>query len=152
MRSRIVPSFLSCLQSTDGVAAIELAVLAPLLLFTFVCITDLGLGVYANMQVDNAAQYGAQYAMTNGYDASAISSAVKSTSDIDLNVTPTSFCGCPGATGVAQVSLCNVQCSDGSMPGTFVTVTVTHNYTTLLPYPGIPSLFALHSQSTVRVK
>jgi Flp pilus assembly protein TadG len=134
-----------------GVVAVELAVLAPLLMLAFVCITDLGLGIYANMQVDSAAQYGVQYAVTNGYDASAIRSAVKSTSDIDLNVAPTSFCGCPGTSGVAQ-SLCNLQCSDGSTPGTFVTVTVAHDYVTLLPYPGIPPRFALSSQSTVRLK
>jgi Flp pilus assembly protein TadG len=137
----------------SGVAAIEFAFIGPLLVLMFVCLTDLGLGIYAKMQVNNAAQYGAQYALVNGYDASAITAAVKSSSDVgSLTVTPSSFCGCPGANGVLPTLTCGIGCTDGSTPGTYVRVSVTHSYATLIPYPGLPANFTLTSKSTARLK
>src|SRR5438477_2371103 len=127
------PSFLkvfglawAAARENSGVAAIEFAVIVPLLLLLFVCITDLGLGVYQNMQVGIAAQYGAQYALVNGYDANAISSAVTNSSDLALGVTSTTFCGCPGGgNGIVQVTgsgACKANCNDGSAAGTYVKV------------------------------
>ena len=137
----------------SGVVAIEFAFIAPLLVLMFVCLADLGLGIYAKMQVNNAAQYGAQYALVNGYDASAITAAVKSSSDVgSLTVTPSSICGCPGANGVLPTLTCGIGCTDGSTPGTYVRVSVTHSYATLIPYPGLPANFTLTSKSTARLK
>ena len=142
-----------CLRDRSGVGAIEFAIIAPLLVFMFVALADLGLGIYQKMQVDGAAQYGAQYALVNGYDSSAITSAVKSSTDLSpLTVTPASYYGCPGSNGVLpQVGTAGL-CSDASTSGSFVRVSVTHTYTTLIPYPGLPSSFTLSSQSTVRLK
>src|SRR5215469_2662304 len=145
--------FRTCMRDSGGVAAIDFAVMAGLLMLIFILLTDLGLGVSAKMQVENAAQYGAQYAFNNGYDASAIQSAVESSSNLaELNVTPTSFCGCPGGSGVTSQSDCATPCGDGSTPGEFVSVLVTHTYVPILPYPGLQSGYALSSQSTVRLK
>ena len=56
----------------DGVAAIELSIIAPMLVLALVCTADLGLGIYRNMQVQNAAQAGAEYAVTHGFVADSI--------------------------------------------------------------------------------
>jgi hypothetical protein len=142
-----------CLRDRRGIAAIEFAIIAPMLVVMFICLTDLGLGIYANMQVDSAAQFGAQYALINGFDPDSITSAVKSSAEIsDLNVVPATFCGCPGANGVNPSLACGLKCGDGSAAGSFVRVSVTHAYTTIIPYPGLPASFALASQSTVRLK
>jgi Flp pilus assembly protein TadG len=142
-----------CLRDKSGVGAIEFAVIAPLLILMLVGMSDLGLGIYANMQVDGAAQYGAQYALVNGYDPSAITSAVKTSTDLSpLTVTPSQFPGCAGSNGVMLQAMSGGVCGDGSNSGTFVRVSVTHSYTTLIPYPGMPSSFTLSSQSTVRLK
>ena len=137
----------------SGVGAIEFAIIAPVLIFMFVALADLGIGIYENMQVDSAAQYGAQYALVNGYDTNAIKSAVQSSTDLSpLTVTPISFAGCPGANGVTPSLITGMPCSDGSTAGNFARVSVSHTYTTLIPYPGLPSSFNLSSQSTVRLK
>jgi hypothetical protein len=150
---RFVAASQNCVRDGGGIAAIEFAVIAPVLVLMFMCLTDLGLGISAKMQVDNAAQYGAQYALANGYNASAIISAVKNSSDMTpLTVTSTLICGCPGANGVLPRLSCGVACPDGSMPGSFAHVSVTHTYVTLLPYPVLPSSFNLASQSTVRLQ
>src|SRR5438477_8583921 len=154
------PSFLkvfwlawAAAREKSGVAAIEFAVIVPVLLLLFVCITDLGLGVYQNMQVGIAAQYGAQYALVNGYDSNAIVSAVKNSSDLALGVTATTFCGCAGGgTGVIQAGTCKANCNDGSATGSYARVTVTHTYSTLLPYPWLPTSYALAARSTIRLQ
>ena len=59
----------------SGAAAIELALLAPVLTVMMVSVIDIGFGIYRKMQVENAAQAGAHYATRNGFDANAISNA-----------------------------------------------------------------------------
>jgi Flp pilus assembly protein TadG len=49
-----------------GVAAVEFALLMPILALFFVFVVDLGLGFYRTMQVQNAAAMGAQYAAVHG--------------------------------------------------------------------------------------
>jgi Flp pilus assembly protein TadG len=153
LSERFVATSQDCVHDGSGIAAIEFAVIAPVLILIFICLADLGLGISAKMQVDNAAQYGAQYALTNGYNASAITAAVKNSSDMsNLNVAPALICGCPGQNGVLPRISCVSPCADGSTPGSYARVSVTHTYVTLLPYPGLPSSFNLASQSTVRLQ
>jgi hypothetical protein len=119
-----------------------------------VCAVDLGLGTYRNMQVQAAAQAGAQYAMVHGFNPSAVASAVTgATTYADLTVTPapSQFCGCPSAAGVA-VNACNASCPEGGASGTYVTVSAQATYTPLLPYPLLPGAFNLTAQSTVRTQ
>ena len=70
---------------------------APVLTLMMVSVIDIGMGVHRKMQVEDAAQVGAQYAMRNGFDANAISNAViKATnfSAIVASPAPVQFCGC----------------------------------------------------------
>src|SRR5215510_13370220 len=59
-----------------GAVAVEFGLVATILVALTVCTADLGLGFYRYMQVQNAAQAGAQYAILRGYSSTAISSAV----------------------------------------------------------------------------
>src|SRR5262249_31016568 len=61
-----------------GVAAIEFAVIMPVLIILMVASFDLGTGFYRKMQVQNSAQAGAVYAMLHGFSSSSITSAVTS--------------------------------------------------------------------------
>lgn len=140
--------------ASRGVAAIEFAVVAPMLVAMAIGMVDLGYGVYRGMQVQNAAQAGAQYAVMHGFNAIAIASAITSAtgySDIAAAPTPSQFCGCP-TSGAVSTATCNSACSDGTLAGTYVTASAQATYTTLLPYPLLPSSFTLASQSTVRTQ
>jgi Flp pilus assembly protein TadG len=141
-------------EDARGVAAVELAILAPLLALMALCTIDLGLGIFCNMQVQNAAQSGAQYAILHGFDQSSISSAVQSasnSSDITASPAPSQFCGCSTSTTINSVS-CGSTCSGGGTPGTYVTVSAQRTYTPLLSYPLIPPSFTLTAQATVRIQ
>src|SRR5260370_37518014 len=61
---------------TSGVAAVEFGIVVPILMLMVVATADIGVGLYSKMQVEDAAQAGAAWAIKNGFDASAISNAV----------------------------------------------------------------------------
>jgi Flp pilus assembly protein TadG len=151
---RSVPRFLHGRDGTRATAVIEFSFIAPVVVLMMVCAVDLGLGTYRNMQVQMAAQAGAQYAMVHGFNPGAVASAVTgATTYTDVTVTPapSQFCGCTSAAGVA-VNACNASCPEGGAPGTYVIVSAQATYTPLLPYPLLPAAFNLTAQSTVRTQ
>lgn len=137
-----------------GVAAIEFAAMGSVMCMLLVLGGDLGMGFYSDLQVQNAAQAGAEYAAVHGFDATAISNVVAkagSSSDINASPAPVEFCGCPGSSGVSTVT-CGTNCTDGLTAGTYVTVSATRTYTTIVPYPGFPPSFVQNASSTVRIQ
>jgi Flp pilus assembly protein TadG len=126
--------------------------IAPMLIGLAVATVDLGLGVYTDTQLANAAHSGASYAVQYSYDPNAMTAAAQaSTSLKNVNVTSAQFCGCPTTTGVSATT-CGATCSDGLTAGTFAQVVATKQYATLLSYPGIPATLRLSKQATVRIQ
>ena len=139
---------------TAGAAAVEFAILSTLLVLMMVAIIDLGMGLYRGIQVRNAAQAGAAYAMAKGYDASSITSAVlnaTSFSQVSASPAPTQFCGCPTTAGITTVT-CGSTCVGGSASGTYVTSSAAGSYTTLINYPLFSNTFNYAIQATVRIQ
>src|SRR5215471_19774038 len=64
------------LDAREGNAVIEFSIAAPVLAVILVPLIDIGMAVYQQMQVQDAAQAGAQYAMAHGWNSSSIQSAV----------------------------------------------------------------------------
>lgn len=142
------------LRDRRGASAVEFAVALPVLVGILIPTTDLGMGFYTQMQVQDAAQAGAQYAVLHGWDSTAIQNAVTSAtalSTITASPAPTQSCGCASGTSITTVG-CNASCPDGSTPGSYVTVNAQAPYTTLIPYPGIASSFTVTAQSAVRIQ
>jgi Flp pilus assembly protein TadG len=141
-------------EGVRGAISIEFAVIAPTLVLMLICVLDLGMGIYRKMQVQNAAQAGAAYAVLHGFAANSIENAVTSATSfagLSASPAPSEFCGCPSSSGVATAT-CASTCSGGSSPGTYVTVSSQGTYATLLAYPGLPNSYTLSAQSTVRIK
>ena len=154
LRDLLHRSFLQLVDCVQGIAAIEFAFIVPVLLIMSIATFDLGEGAYRDMQVQNAAQAGAEYAIAHGFDATSISNAVKSATSfagIGVSPAPNQFCGCASSTGISSVS-CNSKCPNGLGPGTYVTVSTQGTYTTIIPYPMMPSSFTFKAQSTARIQ
>lgn len=137
-----------------GAAAAEFALVVPLLALMVILSVDIGMGVFSKMQVEDAAQAGAQYAILHGFDSTSISSAVTSAtnnSGISASPAPSQFCGCPSLTGVTSTS-CSSICSTGNAPGTYVTVSAQGSYSTLVNYAIVPTNYTFNAQSTVRLQ
>lgn len=146
-------------RNCEGTSAIELALILPVIAAMIVPLTDLGMGAYAKMQVQNAAQAGAEYAAKNassGFNATNISTAVTNATGmggISANPAPSESCACVSGTTITDTTAppCSTGCASGS-EGIFVTVNAQATYTTLFPYPGIASPLTLNATSVVRVQ
>ena len=142
----------------DGTAAIELALLSPLLVIMLTGLIEIGMGAFESMQVQAAAEAGALYAVNNGTtDLEKIRLAVTSATGT-LGITapvPVVFCGCPVATGVTgQGSDCATLCADGRPPGKYVQVNALISRTELLslPYLSLPLPASFTGKSVVRTQ
>ncbi len=138
----------------SGVAAVEFALIGPLLILAAVCTIDLGMGMHRKMQVQTAAQTGAEYATTHGFDASAITAVTTSATSltgIAASPAPARFCGCPTSTGISAAA-CESTCAAGQMAGTYVRVSAQSSYTPILPYPMLPATYDFTAQATVRIQ
>ena len=147
-------SVLSAVAAIDGLAGIEFAFLAPVLLMLTLCTVDLGIAAYDAMQVENAAQAGSEYAAVHGYNVSSISHVITSANDLaglTASPAPTEFCGCPSGSTVSTIT-CGSNCADGTYAGTYVTASATATYTTLLHYPMLPASFTFVNNATARIQ
>lgn len=143
-------------QNASGV--VEFAFLSPLLIMMAFLTIDLGLGGYSQMQVQNAAQAGAEYALYNfnyqGYNSQNTMSAVTSAtsnSGISASPAPVQFSGCVNNGTISTVSSGTV-CNNGQEAGTYVSVYSTVTYAPLVSYAGISGSYVLKGQATVRVQ
>ena len=137
-----------------GNAAVEFALVAPMLAAALVAMIDLGIGFYEKMEVENAAQAGAEYAIARGWNATSVANAVTASGTlaaISATPAPTQSCGCASGTTVAAAS-CGSVCPSGAAAGTYVTVNAQAQYKTILSYPGLKSPMTLSAQSIVRLQ
>ena len=126
-------------RSTSGVAAIELGLIAPVLLALLLGILDFGMAYWEQMQVVNAADAGTQWAMQNGYNATNISATAQNATYLPLSssdVQAVNVCGCPTSSGVAMYA-CTATCPDGSTPSQYYRVTTHICYKTIFTWPGL---------------
>jgi Flp pilus assembly protein TadG len=138
----------------SGATAVEFGLVAAMFCFLVVGLTDFGMSYWQKIQVGNAARAGAQYAMINGWNQTAITTAVTSAtglSSISALPAPTQACGCPSASSGIVSATCGVTCTGGGTAGTYVTISARASYSPLLSYPGIASSFALTATNTLRI-
>ncbi len=154
--SRPAAGFRACAR---GSVAIELALLAPVLVALLIGSVDFGTYIYKTMQLQSASRAGAQYAIQSGgnaEDTAGISAAVlASSTDLEAGITITSaaFCVCAdGSEEAVDASTgCNNTCTADQFSALSVRVTVTNTYTPIFPYPGIPDSILLEGSTSMRV-
>jgi Flp pilus assembly protein TadG len=147
-----------------GVAAIELAMVSPLLATGVLGAGELGISILRETQVQLAAQAGIDYAIAHGASPTNPANAtyISNISNAILNATtytsitatppPSQFCGCASATGVT-VANCGSTCSpSGFTAGTYVTSSAQALFSPIIPNPWQKSTVKLASQATVRIQ
>jgi hypothetical protein len=135
----------------EGSAAIEFAMIMPIVVAMLVLIFDLGTGGYTKARVQSAAQAGTTYVETHGWNHRGIVLAVRDATDLPaVNVQAALSCGCIGGTDIVDEP-CGSTCPSGGPAGVYVRVTASSVYTPLIPYPGIDRSMTLSASSIVRV-
>lgn len=144
--------------ATDGVSTIEFALIASMLATLAVGLLDLGMGLWQQMEVGNAARAGAEYAAVHGWgvDGSAIQTAATSATSLgSVSATPSQVCGCPNATSgvtwTGQSPPCTTTCADGSSPNNYISVSTRASYALVVPFPGVNSPISLTASAVARM-
>ena len=138
----------------DGVAILELALIAPFLILLAIGIIEIGVYTRDAMEVGNAAragvQYGAQSTATSN-DAPGISAAAKSDANevTGLNVTSNLFCACHKTPGT-HVANCTPtpSCAKGDHFDMSISVTASNSFSALVSVPAIPSTITIARTAT----
>jgi Flp pilus assembly protein TadG len=136
-----------------GVAALEFAFIAPVLLLLLAGLVEIGYRMFESMQVQNSAEAGALYVSLHGWNSAAISAAVVNatgTSGMTATPAPTQFCGCPAAGAITPTS-CGSTCSGGAAAGAYVKVNASLVHQAILPYSGLTLPTTLTGSAIVRL-
>jgi Flp pilus assembly protein TadG len=134
----------ACWKNTQGLIAVEFALLAPVLVVMLLGLGDYVLGFSALIQLRNAVEAGASYCLHNGAGsctpsvvagiASAATGLAVPTGRVSLSLSY----GCATASGVTLQASSAVNCSGGYAPGQYATVGGGYDYVTTLGGVTIP--------------
>ena len=134
-------------QARDGVAALEFALVAPLLILLLGGAVSLGDALRVRIAVGNAARAGAAWAQLNGFDANGIAAAARAATALTgVGVTATASaatCTNPASLLLAPAGGLALCPATGIPPGTYVSVATTVAYTYVIPLPGLPTTLSL---------
>jgi Flp pilus assembly protein TadG len=140
-------------RSRDGAAAVEFALLAPLLALMLAGLIDVSRLVEATLQVRAAAQAGAAYARAHGWDATAIAAAVTAATPLAASATPAPQTTTACVAGGAIIATAGTTCASGAKPGQFITVSASAPFKALVPGPHRLALPAqVTAQAVVRTR
>jgi TadE-like protein len=129
--------------ATDGLGAVEFGFIAPFLLLMLLGIADFGIGFWQQMEIANAADAGAQYAMANPFNKDSIRNIARNAtnlSSVQVDPEPTQICGCATSVGVISgfgVYPACLSCPDGTAAKGYVIVNTRICYKTLFTWPGL---------------
>ncbi len=134
-----------------GGAAVELAVVFPMIVLLVIGAVDYGRVFYTAVTVANAARAGAEYGASSPPTSASDLVGMRTYAQADgnnagtLTLASARYCEC---SGVANASC--TACTGGVAPEVFVEVTAAKTVNMLLPYPGLPSSFTLTRKATIR--
>src|SRR3989338_7824363 len=97
--------------STNGAAAVEFGLIAPVLMIMIFGIVDYGLAMVNKMELRGAARAGAQYALGDSSDTAAIIAAVVAASDVGITAGDVTLtCNCRDTALEPPVDLTTTTC------------------------------------------
>lgn len=139
-----------------GASIVELAFVTPVLLLLLIGVIDMGRAYYLSIEVANAAFAGAQYGVKS-QDTSLTDIEAAATNDASdvpgISATATVGCECSNDATTAQ-SPCSPTtppaCSGNTLVQ-YVQVSTTASYSTLFPWPSLPSSYTLNGNAKLRL-
>ena len=161
---------------TEGAALVEFTIFAPLLVIMSIYTMDFGLLFFNKLAMQNAAQAGAHWALSNRvYNNNEILNAGENATGLSasqITVASTEFCGCPTTTGVTlqngnsppnpcasptpTPAICSggATCSGGALAGNYVAVCAkpTTAYQSFVPYGLAASSPSVNATAIVRIQ
>lgn len=121
----------------SGAAATEFALLFPILALLLAGLIDFSRLISHRMQVQAAAQAGADYVIRHGWNADAVSRTIAGAASIVVTADPAPklVSGCISGTEVLETTAST--CPTGFFVGKFVFATARASFRPLMPWPAI---------------
>jgi Flp pilus assembly protein TadG len=138
-------------RSKDGVAGIEFGFVAGVLTVVALGMIEYERAIHQNIQLQQAARVGAEFAVRYPSDAAGIEQAVTGATgnpSTNLTISVVQFCECPDGTTVT----CTDTCSGGASPNTFLQVALAQPASTYFTGSSLVSGLTLHASATLRAK
>lgn len=152
MRKR---NFFRFLENTNGVAAVEFVLIAPILLLLLIGLVDFGLYINAKMKLENMARASSEYVRNGGdpnnltADVLAYSGSSDSANSFDdITLTTSNVCECDDNVETDCATGC---AADGYMRE-FIIINLDMTYNTLFPYPGLPGSIPLSGRARMQIQ
>lgn len=152
-------SFGKMIRDSRGVAAVEFALIAPMLLIILAGLVDYGMYAHQQMQVQELSRRAAEYVVQGGQESN-VQADIINTSDFyntpDANRTSLpQFSGtiaCECANGIASTDpTCKTPCpTDGDYLRSYYEAKVTATYTPIIPWTGLSSTITLTGYSRLQ--
>jgi len=145
-------------QNEKGVAAVEFALIAPILMMILIGIIDFGMYINQKMHLENTARAAAEYVMKGGDEADVQSNVINVTDRLkveneeDLNVEMENLCECDSGVKISCSAASVCSSSGTGYKRRFFTVRINMNYSTIFPYPGFPSSMTLSGHARLQVE
>ncbi|HWE99020.1 MAG TPA: TadE family protein [Caulobacteraceae bacterium] len=135
-----------------GVAAAEFALCLPFLLVLIMGIFDFGSLAYTYMQVNAAANAGAQWVYANGTcTTGSVSGAVSGSVNATVTATPAPVCGATYCiTNNVLVSTAGSTCASGDAVGYYAVVSARAAVTPLAPWSSLVMPSSLTASAAIR--
>ena len=121
----------------SGAAAIEFALLFPVLAVLLAGIIDFSRLISHRMQVQAAAQAGADYAILHGWNQLGVSRTIAATSPIGITADPAPRLISACLSGVNLVETLTPTCPSGLYTGKYVFASARAQFRPLMPWPSL---------------
>lgn len=143
------------IRSCAGGAAVELAVVFPVLVLLLIGVADYGRVFFTSIAVANAARAGAEWGAQSSATAFGPASAITDFAKQDgaeagaITVVTATSCRCG-----PNVVTCSTtpSCAGYGPPRAFVEVTASKTVSLILPYPGVPNNLQIVRKATFRAQ
>jgi len=140
-------------RASDGVAAVELTLVAPILLVSMLAAADLGRFALERTWVTYASSAGAEYAAAHGYNSDKVSTAAASASPVSgVSTSSSQYYGCATSSGVTVSTYGAICPSTLATSGAYVSVTSSMSFTPIFSALGINYPSTVSGAAIVRIQ
>ncbi len=140
----IQAKFRALVQNRSGVAAIEMGLVTPIILFGLILMVDVGIAVSERMELDRNVRAGAQAVMALTNEPKDVKNLIVASTEgaNNVSVTVNKTCTCGNA-----AAACNTMCGADEPPSVFLNISAIKPYTGMM----LPA-FNLESQTHVQLR
>jgi len=136
----------------SGASAVEFALVLPVLVLLLIGMSDYGALAFQTMEVSAAAHAGADYAIHNGWNSSAIQTAVTSATSLTVSASPAPQLSKGCLSGNTVVFQTGATCSSGGTAGSYVIVNAQTPFSPLVAWSALTFPTTLSAQAVVRIQ